>query len=53
MTAELLPSIGTVGAAVRSILISNRVHNVPETLPFAFEALLWMQATPVQWFIRE
>ena len=53
MTAELLPSIGTVGAAVRPILISNRVHNVPETLPFAFEALLWMQATPVQWFIRE
>ena len=53
MTAELLPSIGTVGAAVRPILISNRVHNVPATLPFAFEALLWMQATPVQWFIRE
>ena len=53
MFAELLPSIGTVGAAVRPVLISNRVHNVPETLPFAFEGLLWMQATPVQWFIRE
>ena len=53
MFAELLPSIGTVGAAVRPVLISNRVHNVPDTLPFAFEGLLWMQATPVQWFIRE
>ncbi len=53
IVAELLPSIGTVGAAVRPVLISNRVHNVPETLPFAFEGLLWMQATPVQWFIRE
>ena len=40
MQAELIPVIGTVGYALRPILINNRIHNVPETLPFAFETLL-------------
>lgn len=53
MQAELIPVIGTVGYALRPILINNRIHNVPETLPFAFETLLRANATPAQWFIRE
>jgi peptide/nickel transport system substrate-binding protein len=51
--AELLPTIGTVAYAVRPIIINNRVRNVPKTLPFAFESLLWMQPTAPQWFIQE
>ena len=45
--------IGTVGKAVRPILINNRIRNVPETLPFSFETYLWVPTTPSQWFIRE
>jgi peptide/nickel transport system substrate-binding protein len=48
--AELLPVIGTVGYALRPIIITNKIHNVPETLPFAFETLVWMQTQPMQWF---
>ena len=51
--ADLLPVIGTVGKVLRPIIINNRVRNVPDTLPFAFETLLWTQPTPMQWFIRE
>ena len=53
MQAELIPVIGTVGYALRPILINNRIRNVPETLPFAWETVLWVNATPAQWFIRD
>lgn len=51
--ADLLPVIGTVAKVLRPIIINDRVRNVPDTLPFAFETLLWTQPTPMQWFIRE
>ena len=51
--SEYLGMIGTVGKAVRPILINNRIRNVPETLPFSFETYLWVPTTPSQWFIRE
>ena len=53
MQADLLPVIGTVGKAVRPIIINNRIRNVPEVLPFSFESLLWVQTVPAQWFIKE
>ena len=46
--SEYLGMIGTVGKAVRPILINNRIRNVPETLPFSFETYLWVQTTPSQ-----
>ena len=51
--AELIPVIGTVGKALRPIIINNRLGNVPETLPFAWETTLWVNTTPAQWFIRQ
>ena len=51
--SEYLGMIGTVGKAVRPILINNRIRNVPEVLPFSFETYLWVPTTPSQWFIRE
>jgi len=48
-----LEVIGTVGKIPRPIIINNRVHNVPDVLPFSFETLLWVPATPAQWFIKE
>lgn len=53
LQAELLPAIGTVAYVVRPIIVNNRVRNVPEVLPFAFESMLWIQATPVQFYIAE
>ena len=51
LQAELLPAIGTVAYVVRPIIVNNRVRNVPEVLPFAFESMLWIQATPAQFYI--
>ena len=51
LQAELLPAIGTVAYVVRPIIINNRVRNVPDVLPFAFESMLWIQATPAQFYI--
>ena len=53
LQAELLPAIGTVAYVVRPIIVNNRVRNVPEVLPFAFESMLRIQATPVQFYIAE
>ena len=53
LQAELLPAIGTVAYVVRPIIINNRVRNVPDVLPFAFESMLWIQATPAQFYIAD
>ena len=51
--SEYLGMIGTVGKAVRPIIVNNRVRNVPEVLPFSFETYLWVMTTPSQWFIKQ
>ena len=53
LQAELLPAIGTVAYVVRPIIVNNRVRNVPDVLPFAFESMLWIQATPAQFYIAD
>ena len=53
LQAELLATIGTVGKAVRPIIVNNRIRNVPEVLPFSFASFLWVQAAPAQWYIDE
>ena len=51
MYADLLPFIGTVGKVVRPIIVHNSIQNVPQTLPFGYETMLWTQASPEQWFM--
>lgn len=51
--AENVGMIGTVGKAIRPILINNRLVNVPQKMPFSFETYLWVPTTPAQWFIKE
>ena len=51
--AEQLPQIGTVAKAVRPIIISSRINNVPDVLPFSRESLLWVQTVPAQRYISE
>lgn len=51
--AELVPTIGVIGLVQRPVIINNRIHNVPESLPLSWESTNWEIATPAQWFIRE
>jgi peptide/nickel transport system substrate-binding protein len=53
MATKRLELIGTVGKVPRPIIISNRIQNVPEKLPFAFETMLWVPPTPWQWYVNE
>ncbi len=53
MATKRLELIGTVGKVPRPIIISNRIQNVPERLPFAFETMLWVPPTPWQWYVKE
>lgn len=50
---QQLEMIGTVGKVPRPIIINNRLHNVPDVLPFAFETTLWRLAEPAQWYISQ
>lgn len=51
--AENLWLIGTVARPLSPVIISNRLHNVPEQLPFSDGTSWWRIAKPAQWYIGQ